>query len=75
METQLDRHAVKAVLRGIENELGRIRTANKDGPRTIDLDVVVWNGGIVDDDVFQRDFLKQAVLELMPSLQDELDNT
>lgn len=56
------------ILKRIEKELGRIRTANKNGPRTIDLDVVVVNGEIVDNDVYERDFLRRAVEELLPGL-------
>ena len=53
-------------LKSVEDNLGRIRTKNRYGPRTIDLDILVWNKRIVDDDVFQRDFLKKAVEELLP---------
>lgn len=55
-------------LRQLELRLGRIRTEDKSGPRTIDLDIIVWNGQIVDPDVYRRDFLKQAVNELWPGL-------
>ena len=55
-------------LKEIEIQLGRTKTENKDGPRTIDLDVVFYDNKIVDDEVFKRDFLKKAVLELLPNL-------
>lgn len=66
IETQMDADELKAWLQRLENQLGRDRTGEKFGPRTIDLDIVVWNGLVTDDDVRQRDFLLQAVLELCP---------
>lgn len=68
IETEMDLDELRKWLRRVEDELGRVRTANKYGPRTIDLDVVVWNGRIVDDDVYRRDFLRSTVLELLPDL-------
>ena len=65
VETFRDPAAFKADLREIENRLGRVRTANKSGPRTIDLDIVAWNGAVVDDDYYSRDFLRSAVKELV----------
>jgi 2-amino-4-hydroxy-6-hydroxymethyldihydropteridine diphosphokinase len=55
-------------LKEVENQLGRIRIENKFGPRTIDLDIVMWNGAVVDSDIYKRKFLKKAVLELLPDL-------
>jgi 2-amino-4-hydroxy-6-hydroxymethyldihydropteridine diphosphokinase len=51
-------------LKGIEDRLKRDRTAHKYGPRLIDLDIVVWDGKIVDKDYYRRDFLKKAVDEI-----------
>lgn len=68
IETPLDRPKLKEWLRGVEADLGRVRSADKDGPRTIDLDIVVFNGGIVDPQVYERGFLRRAVAELCPAL-------
>jgi len=67
METTLDPEAFKTELRTIEDQLDRQRD-NSDAPRTIDLDIVAWNGKIIDQDVYEREFLKKAVLELCPEL-------
>jgi len=64
VRTDLDMEALKRILKRIENRLGRDRSASRYGPRTIDLDIVVWNGEIVDDDYYSRDFLKQSVQEI-----------
>jgi len=54
----------KNYLKVIEDRLKRDRTAPKFGPRTIDLDIVKWDGEIIDPDYYNRDFLKTAVDEI-----------
>lgn len=50
IETDLPPRALKFdVLRIIEAELGRVRTADKFAPRTIDLDLVLYDNQEVDD--------------------------
>jgi len=66
--TDLDLDKFKSYLRMLESRLGRVRTDNPDGPRTIDLDIVVWNGEIIDFNFYRWDFLRNAVLELAPDL-------
>ncbi|MDX9702138.1 MAG: 2-amino-4-hydroxy-6-hydroxymethyldihydropteridine diphosphokinase [Candidatus Auribacterota bacterium] len=66
--TGFNRDQLAGYLRSIENELGRVRTSDKFAPRTIDLDIVVWDGCVVDDDFYKRDFLKRQVLELVKDL-------
>lgn len=66
IETEMNYVELKDWLKNVENLLGRVRTENKYGPRTIDLDIVVWNGKIIDEDVYTRPFLKNAVLEVLP---------
>jgi 2-amino-4-hydroxy-6-hydroxymethyldihydropteridine diphosphokinase len=56
---------LKAYLKVIEAQLGRVRTNNKNGPRTIDLDVVKIDNDIVDDDYHKYDFVKKSVDELV----------
>lgn len=62
-------------LKEIETRLGRVRTGNKSGPRTIDLDTVIYNNQIRDADVFTRDFIKNPVIELIPELEETLNCT
>jgi 2-amino-4-hydroxy-6-hydroxymethyldihydropteridine diphosphokinase len=72
METNLDIPSLKAYLKNIETSLGRVRTGNKFGPRMIDLDIVIFNGMVVDEDVFERDFLQKLILEVAPQMKDKL---
>ena len=64
LETDLDFDTFNRYLKNLEQQLGRIKTANKFGPRCIDLDIVIWNDTIVDDDYYSRDFLRNAVDEI-----------
>ena len=67
IETTLGIDGFRAYLKKIEDRLGRVRTANKNGPRTIDLDLVIWNGEIVNKDYYEREFVRKAVLQLISS--------
>jgi 2-amino-4-hydroxy-6-hydroxymethyldihydropteridine diphosphokinase len=60
------------LLRPTEAELGRIRTPDRFAPRTIDLDLVLYNDLVMDDDVFRlphpdltHPFVCVPVLELL----------
>ena len=68
IETDMDFEKLNDWMHQIEDQLGRVRGLNKYGPRTIDLDIVVWNGEVVDDDVRARDYLRKCVLEVLPDL-------
>ncbi len=69
IKTRHDRNAVNKILKNIEMKLGREKTASRSGPRTIDLDVLIWNDRIIDQDVYSRQFLKDSILELIPDFK------
>ena len=71
IETSMAQTALKDQLKEIEKQLGRVKQVEKFGPRTIDLDIAVWNGQIVDKDFYERDFLRDAILILWPDLKRE----
>lgn len=71
IETELKFEQLKQTLKEIEGRLGRKVSSIKFGPRTIDLDIVIFNGKVVDQDFYERDFLKNSVLELIPDLKYE----
>ena len=64
VSTCFEREDFQSYLKALEDRLLRDRTVSKFGPRTIDLDIVVWDGEIVDPDYYQRDFLKTVVDEI-----------
>jgi len=69
VKTELDYPTFNQCLKKIEISLGREKTFLKSGPRTIDLDIIVWNGKILHRDFHHRDFVKKSVLELIPDLK------
>ncbi|KAF0112301.1 MAG: bifunctional folate synthesis protein [Chloroflexi bacterium] len=69
LETALSAYDLKEkCLCQIEEVLGRIRQSDKNAPRTIDLDIVVFNGKVIDDAVFKYDHLVLPFSELIPDL-------
>ena len=69
METDLEQQSLKKELKQIEDILGRDRSLPKFGPRTIDLDILIWNKKVVDEDYYERDFLRKGVEEIIPDLE------
>ena len=69
METELEQQSLKKELKRIEDLLGRDRSLPKFGPRTIDLDILIWNKKVVDEDYYERDFLRKGVEEIIPGLE------
>ncbi|MEE8136270.1 MAG: 2-amino-4-hydroxy-6-hydroxymethyldihydropteridine diphosphokinase [Thermodesulfobacteriota bacterium] len=69
VETEMDSPTLKLWLKNLEKKLGRVIAENKDGPRTIDLDIIVWNGEVVDSEVYEREFLINSINELLPELK------
>lgn len=62
--TSLEQADFLQYLKNIENRLKRDRTTPKFGPRTIDLDIITWDGKFIDQDYYDRDFLRAAVDEI-----------
>jgi 2-amino-4-hydroxy-6-hydroxymethyldihydropteridine diphosphokinase len=65
--TQLDAGELKeTVLRRIEDKLGRIRGADNHAPRTIDLDIVLFDDEVIDPHLFDYAHLAVPVAEILP---------
>jgi 2-amino-4-hydroxy-6-hydroxymethyldihydropteridine diphosphokinase len=62
--TDKEKNNFRIFLKEVEDLLKRDHSAPKFGPRSIDLDIVVWDGEIVDNDYYRRDFLKKVVDEI-----------
>jgi 2-amino-4-hydroxy-6-hydroxymethyldihydropteridine diphosphokinase len=56
------------VLRPVEAQLGRVRTSDKYAPRPIDIDILVVNGKVYSDDVWNYAHLAIPLAELLPKL-------
>jgi 2-amino-4-hydroxy-6-hydroxymethyldihydropteridine diphosphokinase len=59
-----------AVLLPIEDALGRVRTNDKNAPRTIDLDVILMDGIVIDRKLWTLAFVAIPIAEILPSLKD-----
>ncbi len=67
-KTVLSADTLKKYLVSLEDKFGRVRTSNKNGPRTIDLDILTWNEEIIDQDVYDRYFLQKSIEALASGL-------
>ncbi|XKH60050.1 2-amino-4-hydroxy-6-hydroxymethyldihydropteridine diphosphokinase [Halomonas sediminis] len=65
VKTSLEREVFRAYLKEVEDRLGRVRGPVKSGPRTMDLDIIAWDGEVVDDGYYQHDYVRQPVDELL----------
>lgn len=62
----------KQVISGIESQLGRLRTENKFAPRTIDIDILIADGVILDEQIWKLAHLAIPLAELLPDLNDPI---
>ncbi|ROI10364.1 2-amino-4-hydroxy-6-hydroxymethyldihydropteridine diphosphokinase [Chryseobacterium sp. H3056] len=69
LRTKKSLSELKMHLKQIEALLGRVRTDNKNAPRTIDLDVTTYNGFVIDQEIQTFPFLLDFVRQLQPSIQ------
>jgi 2-amino-4-hydroxy-6-hydroxymethyldihydropteridine diphosphokinase len=69
LETPYDVETLKwQHLRRIENDFGRVRSADKNAPRTIDLDIITYDDQFIASDLFEKAYLALPVSELLPDL-------
>jgi len=54
------------VLRPIEAQLGRVRSTDKNAPRTIDIDVVIWDANLIDPGLWSHPHVAVPVAEILP---------
>jgi 2-amino-4-hydroxy-6-hydroxymethyldihydropteridine diphosphokinase len=72
IETTISLKKLKTdLIRRIETELKRVRTINKNAPRTIDIDIIWFNDEIIDNSVFTKLFVALPVSELLPDTENE----
>jgi 2-amino-4-hydroxy-6-hydroxymethyldihydropteridine diphosphokinase len=69
VETRLDAQQLKEqVLRPLETSMGRLRTEDKNASRTIDLDIILFDGTVIDPAVWKNAYQAIPVSELFPRL-------
>lgn len=70
IETEAGLDRLRSCLKSIEDQMGRVRGPVKEGPRNIDLDVVIFDGLRVDDDFERYDFVRESALQLVEAESD-----
>lgn len=74
VETQLDYDPFNAYLKQVEKRLGRVKGPIKSGPRTMDLDIIVWDRRVVHDDFYTKDYTSVPVRELLDAFDIQLQD-
>lgn len=75
VQTQAPPAQIKSWLRKLEKKAGRTRQANPNGPRTLDVDLILWNQSIVNQadlsiphpDIAQKAFVLFPLTEIDPT--------
>ena len=57
------------IINPVEATLKRVRTENKYAPRTIDLDLIILNGKVLDPNLWKYRFIALPVADLLPDLR------
>ena len=65
IKTDLDYDDLNRYLKSVEDRLGRERGPIKSGPRTIDLDIVIWDGEVLTNDYHQQEYVYIPVNQLL----------
>ena len=60
------------ILRPIENLLGRVRTKDPNSPRTIDLDILIVDGELIDQDLWKYAHACVPVAKLLPDFHNPM---
>ena len=75
LETDLSAKTIRQhAITQIENDLGRVRTGNKNGPRPIDIDIMLFNHDVLsigtrripDPELLERSFVAIPMAEIAP---------
>jgi len=71
IQTDRSLEELKTIFRQIEKDLDRVRTADKFAPRTIDIDTLVYDGVVVEPELWAYAHLAVPVGEIMPEVVNE----
>ena len=63
-ETNVSKGEVQKQLKAIEKNMGRLPSHKEEGVIIIDIDLMQWNNEILKPDDFERDYIKQLLLEV-----------
>ena len=75
ISTEFDRTGLKEkVVQPIESALGRMRSEDKNAPRTIDVDILIFNDEIVEPKLWERPYEALPLADLLPDLLHPITN-
>jgi 2-amino-4-hydroxy-6-hydroxymethyldihydropteridine diphosphokinase len=75
IRTLLDAAEIKQQVIGkIETDLNRIRSKDKNAPRTIDIDIIVFNDNLLDIEIWNRPYVALPISDLLPELKRPRDS-
>lgn len=60
-------HLKNHLLSKIEHDLGRLRSNDKSADRTIDLDILIYDGACIDDDLWNQAHVAVPAAEIFPA--------
>jgi 2-amino-4-hydroxy-6-hydroxymethyldihydropteridine diphosphokinase len=69
IETGLSMVDLRQKLKAIELQMGRRPSEDKFVPRVIDLDILIWNGEVVDSDFYRIELYEEQVGSLLPNFK------
>ncbi|MFA7671550.1 MAG: 2-amino-4-hydroxy-6-hydroxymethyldihydropteridine diphosphokinase, partial [Sphaerochaetaceae bacterium] len=70
VNTSVSKEVLKeTILKPIENKLGRLRTEDKNSPRTIDIDIVFYDNELLDKQIYHYPHIAVPVSELLPQFK------
>ncbi len=62
------------VISMIETALKRKRYPDKNAPRTIDIDIIIFDGKIIDEGIWNKFFISIPLADLLPEIKDPNSN-
>lgn len=67
LHTQLNADELRSYLRSLEAAQGRVRTEDRNAPRTLDLDLLLYDGQEMDRDIWDAAHIAVPLSELLPA--------
>lgn len=61
----------KQIIRPLEVQLGRVRSADKNAPRTIDIDIILFDNQLLDPNLWRFAHRAVPVAEVLPDLRSD----
>jgi 2-amino-4-hydroxy-6-hydroxymethyldihydropteridine diphosphokinase len=76
VRTPLDQESLKLdVLTPLEARMGRVRSADKNAPRPIDLDIILFDGQVVDTALWHSNHRAVPIADILPDLRSDSGET